>query len=171
MSRRRDTSKNLTDADRRVWKRVTRTVTPKAPQKTAPIEKAQAQREAEFGLMMRQPPIKISRPRTPGPLEVTAAKAVRRGRVRIDAKIDLHDLTLVEAYPLLERGLIRHYNSGKSTLLVITGKGARLEGKLRAALPGWLAGPGLRPIVATYAQAHIKHGGTGAWYVFLKKPD
>jgi len=170
MRRRRPTDKPLTDADRRVWNRVTRTVTPKAPNR--PVrESAQEERETEFGLMMRQPPVMKSRPHQPGPLEATAAKAVRRGRVQIDGKIDLHDLTLAEAYPELERSLIRAYNRGHSALLVITGKGVRLEGKLRTALPGWLAGPGLRPIVATYAQAHIKHGGTGAWYVFLKKPD
>jgi DNA-nicking Smr family endonuclease len=26
----------------------------------------------------------------------------------------------------------------------------------------------VRDLIATYAPAHKKHGGTGAWYVFLK---
>lgn len=155
-------NRKLTDRDARLWKHVTRTVTPKERLKSAPTREA-------FAAMMRVATDTPSAPRMPGPLEETRAKAVRRGRVRVEARIDLHDLTLAAAKPALERGLIRAYNRGKGCVLVITGKGIRLEGKLRAALPGWLAEPALRLIIATYAPAHIKHGGSGAWYVFLKR--
>jgi len=157
--------RNLSDTERKVWRRVTKTVTPK-PQKGVP--KPMPTRE-EFGQMMRvrQDAPSAARERR-GELELRNDKAVRRGRVKIDARLDLHDLTLSQGWPALERGLIRSYNRGQSCVLVITGKGMRLEGKLRQALPGWLADPALRPIVATYSQAHIRHGGTGAWYVFLK---
>ena len=163
-------ARGLSDADRRVWRRVTRTVAPKSG--TARDIPKTASREA-FAAMMRVRPAAPAAPRAPGPLEETRAKAVRRGRVRVDARIDLHDLTLASALPALERGLIRSWNRGHACVLVITGKGVRREGRLtgvlRAALPGWLAGPTLRPVVATYSPAHPKHGGEGAWYVFLKR--
>ena len=162
-------SRPLTEADRRIWQRVARTVTPKTPAK--PDAKLRAPKRGEFADMMRVAPPERAEPKRPGPLEATQAKAVRRGRVRIDAKVDLHDLTLAEAYPELERALIRSANRNHACVLVITGKGPRLEGKIRGALPGWLAGSALRPLVATYASAHIKHGGSGAWYVFLKQAD
>ena len=151
----------------------------------ARLKDAPAPTREEFAALMRVPPPTPSAPRQPGPLEATRAKRARRGRVRIDARLDLHDLTLAEAWPVLERGLIRAYNQGRGRatgdglgcILVITGKGRRADGgspahlytgKLRAALPGWLDGPSLRPIVATYSPAHPRHGGDGAWYVFLK---
>ena len=157
----------LSEADRRIWRRVARTVTPKTRLKT-PTPPA-ASRE-DFAAMMRVPPAPRSAPPRPGPLEPTAAKAVRRGRVEIGARIDLHDLVLADAYPHLVTRLHRAHERGVRCALVITGKGVRLEGKIRAALPGWLAGPELRPIVATYAPAHIRDGGAGAFYVFLKRP-
>ena len=157
--------RKLTASDRKIWDKVTRTVTPKAK----PLKGETRPDREKFADMMRVTSEKPTPPARPGPLEVTAHKSVRRGRVRIDSRIDLHDNVLADALPALERGLIRSYNRGETCVLVITGKGRRLEGRIRAALPGWLAGPTLRPIVATYSQAHIRHGGSGAWYVFLKK--
>lgn len=161
------TQRTLSDPERRLWNRVARTVAPKDPKR--PTRTLPTPTRDEFALMMRRPPASKPVPARSGPLEPTAAKAVRRGRVEIGAKVDLHDLTLADAYPALARALIRAYNANKGCVLVITGKGPRLEGKIRGALPGWLAGDELRPIVATYAQAHLRHGGAGAWYVFLKK--
>ena len=156
---------HLKPEDRRVWRRVARTVRHKETPKSA----VPSASRAEFAAMMRVPVKPRVSPPRPGPLEPTAAKAVRRGRVDVGVKVDLHDLTLAKAYPFLVTRLHRAHERGVRCALVITGKGVRLDGKLRAALPGWLAGPELRPIVATYAQAHQRDGGAGAWYVFLKR--
>ena len=43
------------------------------------------------------------------------------------------------------------------------------QGVLRQQVPGWLShGPHARQIVGVY-QAHPRHGGEGALYVYLKK--
>lgn len=94
---------------------------------------------------------------------------MRRGRVNIEATIDLHDLNRERARAALVKAVIRASNRNMKCVLVITGKGPRLEGVLRRNFPEWIAQAPIRPLVATYAQAHIKHGGTGAWYVFLKR--
>ena len=168
---RRSPDRPLTDEDQRVWKRVTHTVRPKVMPR--PEEGGPAPSRDDFAAMMRIPPKRPAAPTRPGPLEPTAAKTVRRGRVQVDSKVDLHDLYLDQAYPALARALIRASNRNHRCVLVVTGKGRRVEGvptgKIRSALPGWLAGEELRPLVATYAPAHIRHGGEGAWYVFLKQ--
>ena len=102
------------------------------------------------------------------PPDINQEKKIRRGKVDIDLTIDLHDQTRAKAETHLKRSLIRAYNRNHKTVLVITGKGARLDGVLRNAFPGWMSDTNLRPIIASYAPAHIRHGGSGAWYVFLK---
>jgi len=111
---------------------------------------------------------KASKP-IPKTLDINQDKRVRRGRVEVDAKIDLHDMTQIDAKPALQRAIIRAANRNKSCLLVITGKGLRGDGVLRRNFPLWIADPSVRPLIATYAPAHVKHGGGGAWYVFLKR--
>ena len=102
------------------------------------------------------------------PIGMRADKKTRRGRVEIDTKLDLHDLTMPQAFEALRRGIIRAYNQNFHCVLVITGKGLRGQGVLRQNLPGWLGHPDISPVIAEYASAHIRHGGNGAWYIFLK---
>ena len=54
-------------------------------------------------------------------------------------------------------------------LLVITGKGTRGEGKLRRALPDWLARGALAGLVVEYGPAAANHGGAGAYYLRLRR--
>ena len=58
--------------------------------------------------------------------------------------------------------------SNKKCILVITGKGLRGEGVLRGSFVKWVNDSEVRDLIATYASAHKKHGGIGAWYIFLK---
>ena len=150
-----------------LWRKVKKTVAPlkKKSSRADPGHRPESH-------MMRVPPKPAATTRTPAmPLNINQDKRVRRGRIDIDVKIDLHDLTQAQAYPALERALIRAANRNLKCVLVVTGKGARLEGVLRRAFPGWINSPDLRPLVASYAPAHIRHGGSGAWYVFLKTPS
>ena len=141
-----------------------RTVTPRRPgtAKSMPTPD-------DFTNMMRVPvraPEVKSAPTHDAPL--MADKKVRRGRIVIDAKIDLHDMTREQARPALLRAVMRAAKHNKSCLLVVTGKGPRLEGVLRQSFQNWINEADIRPFIASYAPAHIKHGGSGAWYVFLK---
>ena len=55
-------------------------------------------------------------------------------------------------------------------VLVITGKGKGGEGVLRRNFLRWLEMPAARVLVSGYSEAHARHGGSGAWYVFLRAP-
>lgn len=158
-------SRRLTPDERQIWQKVARTVAPRRRGSARPEPTHE-----DFANMMRLPP-KTHAASIPATsiLDINRDRKTRRGRVDIDAKIDLHDRTQDEAYPLLKLTLERSVSRGHKCVLVVTGKGARLDGVLRRAFPDWINSPEVRPMVANYAQAHIRHGGAGAWYVFLKR--
>lgn len=155
----------LTPEDRQIWQKVSRTVSPRRKGSARPEPGHDA-----FLHMMRVPPItNTAVSDIQSDLEINKDRKTRRGRIVIDAKLDLHDKTQAEAWPLLSLTVKRSARRGHSCLLVITGKGIRLDGVLRRAFPVWINSPDIRPLIASYAPAHIRHGGTGAWYIFLKR--
>ena len=87
---------------------------------------------------------------------------------KIEATIDLHGLTLEEAYARLLPFLASAEARGKRGLLIITGKG---KGALRYELPLWLDSPKIRGKIASIGPAPQEKGGEGALYVLLKKPS
>lgn len=158
------TDRHLSPEERHVWNKVARTVAPRKPKRAKAAPTPQ-----DFATMMRLPPSRATTKTLPvhdAPL--TIDKKTRRGRVVVTAKLDLHDLTRDQARPVFVRAVMRASKHNKACLLVITGKGLRLEGVLRQAFQQWVNEPDIRPHIASYAPAHQRHGGSGAWYVFLK---
>lgn len=94
---------------------------------------------------------------------------LRRGQYPIDARLDLHGLTQAEAYALLGRFLLVAQGRGNRCVLVITGRGLRRGGTLRAMTPRWLDTVPVRSRVLAYAPARQQHGGEGALYVLLRR--
>lgn len=96
---------------------------------------------------------------------------VRRGRMGIDGRIDLHGLTQSEAHHALTGFIRRSHAMGRRVVLVITGKGQmpRGEGVLRSSVPRWLREADVGPLVLSVHQAQPHHGGTGAYYVLLRR--
>jgi DNA-nicking Smr family endonuclease len=90
---------------------------------------------------------------------------LRRGRGEPEARLDLHGLTQDGAYRAAVGFLLRAQAEGKRLVLIITGKG----GILRGSLPLWLGQADLKPLVGGVSQAHIRHGGSGAYYVTLRR--
>ena len=109
-------------------------------------------------------------------------KRVRRGKLEIDAFIDLHgfnqEMAQARLYQFIENAIANQFR----TLLVITGKGQRHEeiekfdlliaprGIIRKRLKEWLHIPHLKNHIAGISEAHLKHGGSGAFYILLKAP-
>lgn len=118
----------------------------------------------------------------PVPLRMDAKAFARlsRGKLAPDARIDLHGLTLAEAQPELARFVTAAHARGARLVLVITGKGRggpdgddafpRQVGALRREVPHWLGRPPLATMVLQIAPAHRRHGGSGAFYVYLRRP-
>jgi len=101
-----------------------------------------------------------------------------KGKMEIEGTIDLHGLTADQAKIKLIAFIDRSYTLGKRLIIVITGKGKHkgydefqrpINGVLRQSLPDWLSGPSVSDKVLQVTQAQPKHGGTGAFYVYLRR--
>lgn len=103
---------------------------------------------------------------------------LKRGKLSPEGKLDLHGMTLDQAHPALTRFILSAQASGKRLVLVVTGKGKPRDdggpiptrlGVLRHNVPHWLAQPPLAQAVLQVSEAHLKHGGGGAYYVYLRR--
>ncbi len=104
-------------------------------------------------------------------IDKRTAERFLRGRMEIDARIDLHGMTEARAHEALRRFLGHVWHAGLRNVLVITGKGTRDGGMgvLRAAVPRWLNEPDLRDKVLSFCCAQPRDGGEGALYLLLKR--
>lgn len=126
-------------------------------------EKPQAQRPAQ--------PLPLA------PLDRRLKQRVARGRQPIEARLDLHGMTQVQAHAALLGFLQRAQAGGARIVLVVTGKGDRQgehpsrseRGILRRQVPHWLALPEFRSLIVGFEDAHVGHGGQGALYVRLRR--
>ncbi|ABV95176.1 Smr protein/MutS2 [Dinoroseobacter shibae DFL 12 = DSM 16493] len=104
---------------------------------------------------------------------------LKRGKLKPEGRLDLHGMTLSQAHPALNRFILGAHSQGKRLVLVITGKGKDRDqggpiperlGVLRHQVPHWLSIPPLSSVVLQVTTAHLRHGGGGAYYVYLKRP-
>ena len=105
-------------------------------------------------------------------------KRMVQGKLKPEARLDLHGLTQEAAFSKLHQFIAQAYANNYRLVLVITGKGKHRQedgpiparhGVLRHAVPDWLRSPGLAPMVLQVRQAHQRHGGSGALYVYLSR--
>ncbi|MBX5085895.1 DNA mismatch repair protein MutS [Rhizobium lentis] len=105
------------------------------------------------------------------PLEKPVKRKIAKGRLALEARIDLHGLVQSEAHGILLDFLIRAHERGMRHVLVITGKGSSLgsEGALKRAVPLWFSKPEFRYLISSYEPAAQHHGGEGALYIRLSR--
>lgn len=101
-----------------------------------------------------------------------------RGKLHPEARIDLHGMTLAQAHAALNGFILRAQGQGLRLVLVITGKGRQVEddgpiprrrGALKHDVPQWLRMAPLSGAVLELREAHARHGGSGAYYVYLRR--
>ncbi len=186
--------RGLSPEEKELWSKVAATARPirpgaVAPQPTAgPKQQGVSPPQPEFRAETVPRPvtaIKDSSPRSDRAAPPTSPRMDRRihtslmrGKLRPEGRIDLHGMTLAEAHPELIRFVLSAQAQGKRLVLVITGKGRRGDdhgpipervGVLRHQVPQWLARPPLGAAVLDVVPAHQKHGGSGAFYVYLRR--
>ncbi len=173
MSRRR-----LTPEEARAWASVTRSVrplpgvkgvTPATP--PIPVELREAEGDPAPGPVHRLAPQSGDTPstRSPRPADRGRERRVRRGQAPIHGRFDLHGHTQESAARALPAFLRQQQAQGARCVLVITGKGREGEGVLRRNFLLWLDTRDAHALVSGYAQAHPRHGGAGAFYVFVRR--
>jgi len=102
-------------------------------------------------------------------LQNRVLRRLRRGEYAIEAELDLHGLTRLEARQALSEFLHDCRARGCRCVRIIHGKGRGSQGKrpvLKQYVDHWL-----RQVdaVLAYCSAIPAHGGTGAIYVLLKR--
>ena len=178
MSRRRA----LSDDERVLWRTVTRSIAPLKGRRAVSEEPVDAPAEPKTSKSTKLvPPVALPSPRpsVPPPLAPLGRRMkqrLSRGTAEIDGRIDLHGMTQAQAHAMLWRFLREAQARDAKVVLVITGKGARPggdphaeRGVLKRAVPLWLEGPELRPLVVGFESAAIGHGGQGALYVRVRR--
>jgi DNA-nicking Smr family endonuclease len=109
------------------------------------------------------------------PFDRDVDRALSRGKRAPEAKLDLHGMTLVAAERAVARFLAQSASEGRRVVLIVTGKGLRLEGgrvfggRIRAEFSGWLERADNRALIGSVRAAHPRHGGSGAFYVLLRR--
>ena len=99
-------------------------------------------------------------------------KKLKRGKLPIQAHMDLHGLTKNDAEAAVRRFLINSYNRGLRCVLIVHGRGLNSPDSipvLKERLPVWLNRGQARKIVMAFSSAQPYDGGTGAIYVLLRK--
>ncbi|MEM9716305.1 MAG: Smr/MutS family protein [Pseudomonadota bacterium] len=187
--------RKLSDADKAIWAEVQKSVAPLKPNPPRPVLDAVAKTPSlhpEISDPVTVPNFRIGekavdRPsvgfqpdygRTSPVMDRKNYQRLLKGKKDIDQTVDLHGMTLDHAKVFVTSRLMAAYNSGHRLVLVVTGKGNRTtqdefnrpkSGVLRQNLPDWCAHAPLSSIVLQVVHAQQKHGGTGAYYVYLRR--
>ncbi len=188
--------RKLSPEDRALWQAYSGGIqrlqqpVPRRPEPPGPITRLLKQRAAPPASPL--PTIHQSLPKTsvtltPDPMAQAAGGAVRmdakthgrlkRGKLQPEARIDLHGMTADRAHGALRGFILDAAARGHRLVLVITGKGRSDDphmaparrGVLRNAVPQWLAQAPLGGLILQITPAHDRHGGGGAYYVYLKR--
>ncbi|WP_395710238.1 Smr/MutS family protein [Reyranella sp.] len=103
------------------------------------------------------------------------SRQLARGKLVPQASLDLHHMTLAAAERAVRRFLVEASAQNLRIVLIVTGKGVRLEGgrvlggRIRAEFIGWLNRADNRDLLRGVRPAHARHGGSGAFYVLLRR--
>lgn len=182
--------RKLSAEERILWSKVAKTTRPLPEQRSqmkaielflAAEEAIEEARRTETESARRPPviatPIPVPQkphPTTAGrhhPLEKPTKRKIAKGRLPLEARIDLHGLYQSEAHDMLLDFLLRAHQRGLRHVLVITGKGSSMgsEGALKRAAPLWFSKPEFRYLISSYEPAAQHHGGEGALYIRLAR--
>ena len=107
---------------------------------------------------------------------------LKKGKISPEKSIDLHGLSAKRAEEAVLGFLFQSYSQGNRLVLVITGKGkstiqkdsnffheTKDIGIIKKSLTSWIKNSDIMTLILCVAPAHSKHGGGGAFYVYLKK--
>ena len=181
MANPRHKGRELSAEELELWRAVTATVRPREPRKskTSPAADHRPLPSVEHRSMAERPPKPRNVTRPLGAIDRRQHRDLTRGRLQIDARIDLHGRRVADAHQAIHDFLRRVHGEGARVVLIVTGKGGRsgaLSGQtdgevgiLRRQAPLWLSDPRLRHVVAAFGEAAQAHGGAGALYVRLRR--
>lgn len=171
--------RSLTPEERELWDRVAATIRPLSREPQDKPDKAGIEPgppRPRPAPPRRAPAIRPQpqRPHSAATLDSTWDRRLRSGSVQPDRVIDLHGMSLDQAWNAIDEGLDRAIASGDRLMLLITGHERSGEppvqrGKIRSAVHDWLAVSRHSSQIAAVRSAHRRHGGGGSLYIILRR--
>ncbi len=155
--------KNKNTKDKEVFKKITKKNISNSPEKAEKKQDTNTEYKISFG---------------------DINKDLKKGRIKIDRRLDLHGHTLLQAEDRFKKVVIEEYKKNKRCLLVITGKGVHVKktldnlnedhpklyyGKIKNSIISWINDSDLKKYILTYQDAGFEHGADGALFVYLRK--
>src|SRR4029079_5008711 len=145
-------------------KRGRNTAAPKPAKIAAPVAKAKPTQGPRPTQPAPKPVPKLAHVPRAAPLDRQTSRQLDKGRIEVEARLDLHGMRQRDAHAQLRRFLKTAQARGLKHVLVITGKGADQgasksfyeedeRGVLRNAVPHWLAEPELAALVVRFSPA------------------
>ena len=177
------------DEDAALWDKIAGSASPlkgrdKLPPRdkshAAPAKRATPEPQPQAVAPPPAPAAKRAPPARATPLDRQTSRQLEKGRLEVEARLDLHGMRQRDAHAQLRRFLKTAQGRGLRHVLVITGKGSpravpsnfyedEPHGVLRQAVPHWLAQGDLAPLIVSFSEAPRRLGGEGALYVRLRK--
>ncbi len=169
----------LTEEELALWHHVTRNVTPQSGR----VALSPPRRPSKVDITPDATPHeRAPAPSVPLPslklgandgLDRRTAQKFARGQMPVEARLDLHGMTLHDAHRAVVDFIRRSAESRRRCVLIITGKGGKgfsnTPGRIRSEAVHWLSQPSLRPHILAIREAGPREGGTGALRILLKR--
>lgn len=112
-------------------------------------------------------------------MDKSTLKKLKQGQFTIDRTVDLHGYTFDAARRLFRQVIEEGYQKNHRCLLIITGKGeigkgdpadpSSKRGRIRESLKDWVMESPCASYILHYTAAQQHHGGTGAFYILLRR--
>ena len=162
-----------------LWQRAMRDVAPLRSRPAPSPEPPSPEPASPARAVPPQDPATAQAPTSPRPalpplghfagIDRATTERLKRGRLAIEARLDLHGMTQDEAYRAVTGFIAGSRTAGRRCVLVITGRGLAGGGILRACVPRWLDEPALRRHLLAITPAQPRDGGGGAFYLLLRR--
>ena len=114
---------------------------------------------------------KVLKPNVSFILDNRIKKQIKSNRLHLDAIVDLHGETEVQAYELIKNFVKDCYFNNFKSVMIVTGKGPNSKGKLKLKTPLWLKSEELSKYVVGFETMPHNKGGDGALFVQLKNKN
>ena len=120
--------------------------------------------------LVKSLPINLQKDKHAG-IDSSTAQKIIKGKIKIQAKLDLHGLNRKEAYQSLNLFIEKSFNKGFRNVQVITGKGKNGKGFLKENVPIWIKNSSISNYIIAISESISSDGGTGSLYIRIKNKN
>lgn len=152
--------------DHDVWREVTKTVKPITGKKRVTPE---IKKPSRLVVRLKDDVLPKARSVQPAPLPQKQVRKLRQQKIPVEAKLDLHGMTVARAHSEVIGFLGNAIRNGLRCVEIVTGRGdpERGTGQLRRSLPLWLQDQSIKSYILHMEANPASRGGS--WLIMLRR--